>query len=83
MSLAYGVSGEIGLELENNYGDYSDWSREQLMSYIDKTLRNMLSFMDDPTEKHEVRDILRSKVKQNEIANDFIEEHGEYMTRVK
>ena len=83
MSLAYGVNGEIFLELENNYGDYSDWTREDLMNYIDETLKNMLSFMDDAKEKRQVRSIMNNPSKKQEIAKDFIEEHGEYMKNIR
>jgi hypothetical protein len=75
MSLAYGVEGEIDLELENNYGDYSSWSRDELMQHIDKTLRNMLTFMDDASEKRKVRAILNSREKKSKIARNFIDEH--------
>lgn len=83
MSLAYGVDGEIGLVLENNYGDYSDWTRDMLMDKIRQTLTYMLTYADDPVERKEIRAMLRSSAKQNEIADDFIEEHSEYMTKVK
>lgn len=83
MSLAYGVNGEIGLVLENNYGDYSDWSRSMLMDRIVETLNYMLTYADDPVERKEIRAMLRSNPKMNRIADDFIEEHSDYMTKVK
>jgi hypothetical protein len=83
MSLAYGVDGEIDLLLENNYGDYSDWSREQLYHNIVLSLNSMLRMMDDPEEIKQVKAILGSPSKMSAIADDFIEEHGEYMTKVK
>jgi len=77
MSLAYGVNGEIDLELENNYGNYSDWTKEELMGHINETLHNMLTFADDKTERKEIRSILNSRIKQEKIAKDFIESHKE------
>lgn len=75
MGLAYGVDGEIDLELENNYGDYSNWSKSELMNYIDKTLKNMLTFMDDLKERKQVKYIMNSQSKKEEIAKDFMKEH--------
>ena len=83
MSLAYGVFGEITLLLENNYGDFSDWSREQLYHNVVSSLNSMLGYADDPKERKQIRNILGSPSKIQGIADGFIEDNKEYMTRVK
>jgi hypothetical protein len=77
MSLAYGVEGELTLELENNFGDYYEWDKAEVLRNINLALKNMLTFADDTNERKEIRALAKDMKKKEQIAEEFIKDKKE------
>lgn len=77
MSLAYGVEGELQLILENNFGDYYNWSEIDVLDHINTALRNMLEYADDPKDRKKINLIRSNEAKKKKIAKEFIKEKKE------